>query len=93
MLNNLGGLTYLRGRWDEALKLAERARSHVALKRIGDESQASIAALNIAEVRSDQGRMDEAKPVFHEVLDVRKAAGNPLKIAEAWSLPGAPPGT
>jgi tetratricopeptide (TPR) repeat protein len=55
---------------------------------MGDESQASIAALNIAEVRSDQGRMDEAEPVFREVLDVRKAAGNPLKIAEAWSLLG-----
>ena len=54
VLNNLGGLTYLRGRWDEALELAERARA--TFKRIGDESQASIAALNIAEVRSDQGR-------------------------------------
>ncbi len=26
VLNNLGGLTYLEGRWDEALELAERAR-------------------------------------------------------------------
>jgi predicted ATPase/class 3 adenylate cyclase len=86
VLNNLGGLTYLRGRWDDALELAERARA--TFKRIGDESQASIAALNIAEVRSDQGRMDEAEPVFREVLDVRNAAGNPLKIAEAWSLLG-----
>jgi tetratricopeptide (TPR) repeat protein len=86
VLNNLGGLTYLRGRWDEALELAERART--TFLRMGDESQASIAALNIAEVRSDQGRMDEAEPVFREVLDVRKAAGNPLKIAEAWSLLG-----
>ena len=86
VLNNLGGLTYLRGRWDEALELAERARA--TFRRIGDESQASIAALNIAEVRSDQGRMDEAEPVFREVLDVRNAAGNPLKIAEAWSLLG-----
>ena len=32
--------------------------------------------------------MDEAEPVFREVLDVRKSAGNPLKIAEAWSLLG-----
>lgn len=86
VLNNFGGLTYLRGRWDEALELAERARA--TFRRIGDESQASIAALNIAEVRSDQGRMEEAEPVFREVLDVRRAAGNPLKIAEAASLLG-----
>ena len=86
VLNNLGGLTYLRGRWDEALELAERARS--TFQRIGDENQASIAALNIAEVRSDQGRMDEAEPVFREVLEVRRATGNPLKIAEAGSLLG-----
>lgn len=86
VLNNLGGLVYLRGRWDEALELAERARA--TFKRIGDESQASIAGLNIAEVRSDQGRMEEAEPVFREVLDVRRAAGNPLKIAEAASLLG-----
>ncbi len=56
--------------------------------RIGDESQASIAALNIAEVRSDQGEMEEAEPLFREVLDVRRAAGNPLKIAEAWAFLG-----
>jgi tetratricopeptide (TPR) repeat protein len=86
VLNNFGGLTYLRGRWDEALELAERARS--TFRRIGDESQASIAALNIAEVRSDQSRMEEAEPLFREVLDVRRAAGNPLKIAEAASLLG-----
>jgi class 3 adenylate cyclase/tetratricopeptide (TPR) repeat protein len=86
VLNNFGGLTYLRGRWDEALELAERART--TFLRIGDESQASIAALNIAEVRSDQGRADEADPVFREVLDIRRAAGNPVKIAEAWSFLG-----
>ena len=86
VLNNLGGLTYLRGRWDEALQLAERARE--TFKRIGDESQASIAALNIAEVRSDQGRMEGVEPVFREALDVRRAAGNPLKIADAASVLG-----
>lgn len=86
VLNNLGGLVYLAGRWNETLELAERARA--TFKRIGDESQASIAGLNIAEIRSDQGKMDEAEPLFREVLGVRRAAGNPLKIAEAASLLG-----
>src|SRR5205823_5632221 len=49
-LNNLGGFVYMEGRWDEALELAERARN--ALEKIGDETAATIAALNIAEVRS-----------------------------------------
>ena len=86
VLNNLGGFTYLDGQWDEALDLAERARATFA--RMGDDANASVAALNIAEVRSDQGRMEEADPVFRSVLEVRRAAGNPLKIAEGASLLG-----
>ncbi|MET0563717.1 MAG: tetratricopeptide repeat protein [Gaiellaceae bacterium] len=86
VLNNLGGYVYLDGEWDEALALAERARA--AFKKIGDENHATIAALNIAEVRSDQGRYDEAEPVLREVLDVRRAGGIPLEVAEAASVLG-----
>ena len=45
-------------------------------------------ALNIAEVLSDQGRSDEAGPVFYESIDARRAVGIPLEIAEALSLLG-----
>jgi len=86
VLNNLGGYVYLDGEWDEALALAERART--AFQKIGDENHATIAALNIAEVRSDQGRYDEAEPVLREVLDVRRAGGIPLEVAEAASVLG-----
>ena len=86
VLNNLGGLDYLAGRWNETLELAGRARE--TFKRIGDDSQASMPGLNIAEIRSDQGKMEEAEPLFREVLEVRRSAGNPLKIAEAASLLG-----
>ena len=37
---------------------------------------------------SDQGRSDEAGPVFHESIDARRAVGIPLEIAEALSLLG-----
>jgi tetratricopeptide (TPR) repeat protein len=85
-LNNLGGYTYLDGRWDEALELAERARA--ACLMIGDETTASVAALNIAEVRSDQGRYEDAEPALRELLDLRRGTGIPLEIAEAASVLG-----
>ena len=86
VLNNLGGYRYLDGRWDEAIDLATRARD--TFRKIGDDTNALIVALNIAEVLSDQGRTDEAGPVFHESIDVRRAIGIPLEIAEALSLLG-----
>jgi tetratricopeptide (TPR) repeat protein len=86
VLNNLGGYTYLDGRWDEALELAERARA--AFQKIGDEAHATIASLNIAEVRSDQGRFEEAEPVLRAVLETRRAGGLPLEVAEASSVLG-----
>ena len=86
VLNNLGGYRYLDGKWDEAIELASRARD--TFRRIGDDTNALIVALNIAEVLSDQGRSEEAGPVFYESIDARRAVGIPLEIAEALSLLG-----
>lgn len=86
VLNNLGAYAYLDGRWNEALELFERARQ--AFAKIGDDTNATIAEQNIADVSSDQGRLAEAEPLFRKVLDVRRAAGNPLEIAEAASFLG-----
>jgi class 3 adenylate cyclase/tetratricopeptide (TPR) repeat protein len=86
VLNNLGGYRYLDGKWDEAITLAGRARD--TFRKIGDDTNALIVSLNIAEVLSDQGRSDEAGPVFYESIDARRAVGIPLEIAEALSLLG-----
>jgi class 3 adenylate cyclase/tetratricopeptide (TPR) repeat protein len=86
VLNNLGGYVYLDGHWDEALELAGRARE--AFRKIGDEGHATIATLNIAEVRSDQGRFEEAEPDLRTVLEIRRAGGIALEIAEAASALG-----
>jgi class 3 adenylate cyclase/tetratricopeptide (TPR) repeat protein len=86
VLNNLGGYTYLEGRWDEAIELAERARD--TFRKIGDDTHALIAALNIAEVRSDQGRGEEVDGIVREAVELRRAAGIPIEIAEAVSLLG-----
>jgi tetratricopeptide (TPR) repeat protein len=86
VLNNLGGYTYLEGRWDEAIELAERARD--TFRKIGDDTHALIAALNIAEVRSDQGRGEEVDRLFREAVEARRAGGIVVEIAEALSLLG-----
>jgi tetratricopeptide (TPR) repeat protein len=86
VLNNLGGYTYLEGRWDEAIELAERARD--TFRKIGDDTHALIAALNIAEVRSDQGRGEEVDRLFREAVETRRAGGIAIEIAEAVSLLG-----
>ena len=86
VLNNLGGFRYLDGRWDEAIELAGRARD--TFRKIGDDMNAVIVALNIAEILSDQGRSDEAGPIFHEAIELRRTGGIPLEIAEGLSLLG-----
>jgi tetratricopeptide (TPR) repeat protein len=86
VLNNLGGYTYLDGKWDEAIELAERARD--TFRKIGDDTHALIAALNIAEVRSDQGRGEEVDHVFREAVELRRAGGIAVEVAEAVSLLG-----
>ena len=87
VLNNLGGYAYLEGRWNDALELAERARD--TFRKIGDDTNAMIVELNIAGVRSDQGRSDEAGPVFVDAVDRRRAAGIPGEVAEALGLLGS----
>ncbi|MFL5967131.1 MAG: AAA family ATPase [Gaiellaceae bacterium] len=82
-LNIMGGRAYLAGRWEEAIAYADRART--TFVRIGDEMNATVAALNVACIRSDQGRMNDAEPLFRHGLELRRAGGNPLKIADGAS--------
>jgi tetratricopeptide (TPR) repeat protein len=82
-LNIMGGRAYLAGRWEEAIEHADRARK--TFVRIGDEMNATVAALNVACIRSDQGRLEEAEPLFRRGLELRRLAGNPLKVADAAS--------
>jgi tetratricopeptide (TPR) repeat protein len=74
-LNNLGIDAYWSGRWDEAVELYERGRE--ALERVGDVIEAAVLRNNVAEIRSDQGRLDEAEQQFREVLAT-------LRGAEFW---------
>ena len=82
-LNIMGGRAYLAGRWEEGIEFADRARR--TFLRIGDEMNATVAALNVACIRADQGRLTDAEPLFRRSLELRRAAGNPLRVGEAAS--------
>ena len=84
--NNLGGFAYFQGRWDEALRLYERAGQ--ARERVGDPVNAAGALLNIGEILSDQGRFEEAEHRFHAALRVWTASQHQEGVALATSFLG-----
>ena len=86
VLNNLGGMAYWEGDWDAAVTLYERGRQ--ARLRTGDPVNAASGTFNVGEIRSDQGRLDEADSLFRETLRVWRAAAYRPGIALAVSYLG-----
>ena len=84
--NQLGIRAYYEGGWDQALDHYRRAQETAV--RAGDEWMAAIAAGNIAEILSDQGRLDEAEPLLRDALAVWRASGSASSIAFARSYLG-----
>ncbi len=84
--NNLGTFAYYEARWDDAVELFERARQ--LRLRLGDEVDAAIGTFNIAEVLSDQGHLDEARPRFEEAARVWRAADYSFGVASVASALG-----
>ena len=62
VLNNLGIGAYYRGRWAESLDHYEASRR--ARVRSGDVVGAATEENNIAEILSDQGDLEAARPLF-----------------------------
>ncbi len=86
VLLNSGLQAYLLGRWDEAIDLEER--SHQALEKIGDRVYACRATYNIADILTERGLIDEAKPLYEDVLRVCKAGGSIHGVGLATSALG-----
>jgi len=79
VLNYWGAMAYWEGRWSDAVELYERGGDRS--RRAGDVVGPAIALMNIAEIRSDQGRLDEAEGPAREALRVFRAAEYPELIA------------
>jgi class 3 adenylate cyclase/tetratricopeptide (TPR) repeat protein len=79
VLNNLGIDAYEEGQWDEAIGLYQRSRE--VLGRAGAWVEAADTDNNIAEILSDQGRLEEAERLVRESLRTHRAAEYPMGIA------------
>jgi tetratricopeptide (TPR) repeat protein len=73
-LNNLGGISYLKGRWDDAVDLY--TRSGTCAQRAGRPADVARADCNIGEILSDQGRLDEAELHLKRARQVWSATGD-----------------
>jgi class 3 adenylate cyclase/tetratricopeptide (TPR) repeat protein len=81
VLNNLGGIAYFAGRWNEALEFYREALA--AWDQAGDTRSVSMASFNIGEILSAQGKLDEAEPLLREAERSSRAAGGGSDIAES----------
>ncbi len=72
--NNLGVGAYFEGRWNEAIDFYMRARE--ARKKTGDPVNAALSNVNMAEILTDQGHLDEAREILMSAAEVFMAAGD-----------------
>jgi class 3 adenylate cyclase/tetratricopeptide (TPR) repeat protein len=86
VLNNMAGLAYWEGRWDECLERYGLARE--AWTKTGDQVNAAVATAGTAEILLEQGRLDEAERASREALRVWQAAGHRWGMAYATLLLG-----
>jgi class 3 adenylate cyclase/tetratricopeptide (TPR) repeat protein len=71
--NNLGGLAYYDGEWDEALAFYQRSRSE--FERVGSVMDVGFADMNIGELLVNQCRLDEAERVLRSASRVLRSIG------------------
>ena len=74
---------YYKGRWQRAVE--RYARSRDLRLRVGDAEGAAVASNNIAEILVDQGRLEEAEPMFRDALRVLRASGSGMVSGLALS--------
>ena len=86
VLNNLGGLAYWRGRWQEAIELYEQAG--ICSERAGHAADRAFTDANVGEILSDQGRLDAAEVRLRRAQRVWNATGDRQGSAFAAMLLG-----
>ncbi|MFP5364015.1 MAG: AAA family ATPase [Thermoleophilia bacterium] len=86
VLNNLGMFAYYEGRWDDAVTLYREGAE--ASTRAGNINSAAFGDVNMGEVRSDQGRVEEARALLGRALEIWRGTGHQLGVAYAITLLG-----
>ena len=86
VLNNLGMFAYYDGRWADAVRLYRAGAE--ASTQAGNIGSAAFGDCNLGEVRSDQGRPDEAREHLQRALEVWRATGYGWGVAFATTLLG-----
>jgi tetratricopeptide (TPR) repeat protein len=69
--NNLGGIAYYDGRWDDAVRWYRRALD--AYHRCGDEAMAAVTASNLGELLTSRGAFDEAEEMLRDSIRVLRS--------------------
>ena len=80
VLNNMGVFAHFQGRWDDALDLYRRAGQ--PWDKMGDRWHVAVTTVNVGEVLSDQGLLDEAEPLLLDALRVARALQSGGLLAE-----------
>jgi class 3 adenylate cyclase/tetratricopeptide (TPR) repeat protein len=86
VLNNLGGLAYWRGRWDEAVALYRQAGARS--KAAGNPADVAYTDCNVGEILSDQGHLEEAARHLQRARRVWTSTGDRQGAAYAAALLG-----
>jgi len=81
VVNSLAIQAYYEGDWTTSLSLYEQSRE--SFTSAGDAILAAIVSSNIAEILSDQGKLDEAEPKFLDSLSTYRAAHRGQQVAAA----------
>ncbi len=71
IMNNLGGMAYYDGRWDDAVDFYEKSQG--AFRKAGNDAGAAFVGANIGEVLVSQNRLAEAEKVLQDAVRVLRA--------------------
>lgn len=78
--NNLGMFAYFRADWNSAIDYYVRAEE--AWEKAGDRWAASFATVNRGEILADQGRIEEAEPLFRVALRIARSYEATSRVAD-----------